>query len=446
MRKSRILQLCKRSKVGSGMNRSSRARKSIEKKQLRRLKRIVRKAYKKSVFYRELFDSAGFHPKMLRTLHDLNLIPIIDRTDLRNAMERDPRSVYTRRLRNWYWRQTTSGSTGVPITIVATKAERARILLGILRAYRMAGMKLWHKSVVIKDPVDIRKKSLLEHFGVLRHQYFSIYSPIEEIISAILKIKKIDVLKSMPSDLANLVYSADTQNIALPIPRMVFSDSETLDASTRKVVEQYFGRAITDFYANTETGIAAFQTPDSNGRYLVPEDLVVFEAIRNPTLVDGDFEIILTGLINQTTPIIRYRIGDIVEGMPTVSEKRHKFSSVKSIHGKYLDFLVRPDGRIVSSHAAKQNLTHLPGIKQFQVVQTRKGHVQILIVKAEDWTDETSRKIMSDFYRDLGPDCEIELDFVENLSKNHLQFKKFKVVQSSVAQTLIATATPLRTK
>jgi len=297
-------------------------------------------------------------------------------------------------------------------------------------------MSFFDRHIVIKDPIDIRSQAFIERFGLLRHRYFSIYDPMPEILAEISVEPRAAILRSMPSDLANLVQTAESNGIRFPLPRLVFSDSETLDKPTRNSIENFFGTPVLDFYANTETGIAAFQTPDSNGRYLIPEDLVILETVTNPLLQDGDTDIVLTGLLNRTTPIIRYRIGDVADGR-VCRDQGAPFSNIDGVHGKYLDFLVRTDGSIVSSHAAKQNLTHVPGIEKFQVQQQEIGRVVIRIQRASDWLDSTEVRIRSDFARDFGSDTEINIEFVESLSKETNNYRKFKVVESKVSQELL---------
>jgi phenylacetate-CoA ligase len=409
------------------------------KKQFRKLRRVVRFAYRHSAFYRNLYDQAGFHPLDLKSPRDLQKIPVVSRGDLQAVLAQNPESLYTRKITESYWSQQTSGSTGVPIRIAASRSERFRIMLSMVRIYRHAGMRLSDQVVVIKDPIDIRKHSMVERIGIMRHDYFSIYEPMESIIASIQRRKRrVDILKSMPSDLANFVYSARRDGIQVRPPRMIFSDSETLDNQSRRAIENYFGVPLVDFYANTETGIAAFQTPWSNGRYLIPRNTIILETVSNELLGTNEYEIILTGLINKTTPIIRYRIGDICDGPVAPPTATRSFASLGGVHGKYLDFLIKNDGSVVSSHVAKQNMTHLTGIKRFQISQQTRGALKVLIEPTSAWKSETQNIIREMFARDFGSDLMLEIILVDDLSKSITMDRKFKVVHSSIAQELLS--------
>lgn len=93
---------------------------------------------------------------------------------------------------------------------------------------------------------------------------------------------------------------------------------------------------------------------------------------------------------------------------------------------------------MVSSHAVKQNLTHLKGIRRFQVIQRDQSSLQIYITPDSEWSDEVSSEIMLLFRRDFGDKMKIEIVLDENLINKSSDYKKFKVVESFVAQNLLS--------
>jgi phenylacetate-CoA ligase len=242
----------------------------------------------------------------------------------------------------------------------------------------------------------------------------------------------------MPSDLANLAWYIDANNLPFPKVRSLFTDSEKLDDPTRLFIERVFGTKAIDYYATTEAGIIAFQSEKSGNKYHINDDSVFVETVSNPALDSTDSDLVITGLINFTTPIIRYQIGDVVTAGDRKPVADIPFSTIERIHGKYLDFLVRPDGKIVSSHAAKQNLTHLEGIRRFQVVQTDVSSLTIFIAPDRQWSDVVKDEILKLFTRDFGPEMNIEITIDKNLVHKSSDYKKFKVVESKVAQELLS--------
>lgn len=420
--------------------RIRKSRKKIAREQLRKLKSVVTLAYAESDFYRKLYDENNFHPTQLKTLDDLQLIPVINRKMIQDAQARDPFALVPDSKRATIsWKQTTSGSTGLPITIYASRIERLRILQVILRGYRLNGLRFFDTSVTIKDPIDIARPNLVQKLGGFRHDYYDIYRPVEDIREAIAdKWSKIDVLKGMPSDLANLAWLIHAKGLRFPPVNALFTDSEKLDEPTRKFIERVFRTQALDFYATTEVGVVAFQTKKSNGCYHINDDSVLVETRENSALDSDDHDLIVTGLVNFTTPIIRYQIGDVVTPGNRQPVGDLPFSTIQRIHGKYLDFIVGSDGRIVSSHAVKQNLTHLPGIRRFQVSQTGAAALKILIAPDSNWTEEIAVEVLRLFKRDFGENMAIEIELDEELVNKSRDYKKFKVVESLVAQQLLS--------
>jgi phenylacetate-CoA ligase len=420
--------------------RIRKTQEQIKRTQFLRIKKVLDLAYNESNFYRQIYDENNFHPSQVKNWQDFELVPIINRKMIQDAQADDPYALVPKSKQSGIsWHQTTSGSSGLPITIYASRSERLRILGVILRAYRLNGLKYLETSVTIKDPIDIAKPNVVQKLGGFRHDYYDIYQPVENIQKSIVdKWKSIAVLKSMPSDLANLAWLIKSEGLYFPPVRTMFTDSEKLDDATRLFIESVFRTQAIDFYATTEVGVVAFQTKNSQGKYHVNDDAVFVETKSNNRLESGDEDLVLTGLLNFTTPIIRYQIGDVVTAGDRQSISGIPFSTIERIHGKYLDFIVRLDGKVVSSHAVKQNLTHLKGIRRFQVVQRDQSSLQIYITPDSQWSDAVSSEIMRLFRRDFGEEMRIEIVLDENLIHKSSDYKKFKVVESMVAQNLLS--------
>ncbi len=61
-----------------------------EKAILERLQTVCAYAYEQAPFYRRKWDEAGFHPSKLKSLEDFERIPVVQKTDLREAQTRRP--------------------------------------------------------------------------------------------------------------------------------------------------------------------------------------------------------------------------------------------------------------------------------------------------------------------------------------------------------------------
>lgn len=248
-----------------------------------------------------------------------------------------------------------------------------------------------------------------------------------------LKYDKIDVLKGMPSDLLNLCYEIKKGTKKFPKVKLLISDSEVLDDFSRQFISEVIGRPVLDFYGSVENGCIAFQLAGSQ-KYFLNEDLVMVE---NKNKESNVSDVIITNLRNTTFPIIRYQIGDVVDfgdGKSDISDINLK--TIDGIQGKYLDFIVLPDKSIISPHIPKQELTHLTGIKKFQIIQREIDKVIVKIERDKEYSEQIEQNILSKLNHVFKNQIVCSIEYDDTLSKKIT--KKFKVIQSDVAQSFLS--------
>ncbi len=107
---------------------------------LDRLKAVCAYAYEHAPFYRRKWDAAGFHPSQLRSLDDFERVPVIHKSDLRDAQNRRPPfGDYLCAPENEIFHiHGTSGTTGRPTAFAISRADwraianaHARIMWGM---------------------------------------------------------------------------------------------------------------------------------------------------------------------------------------------------------------------------------------------------------------------------------------------------------------------------
>ena len=400
--------------------------------QFKKMKRIVSIAYEKSAFYREYYEKKGFYPGMLESYEDIAKIPIVRREMLKEtASERILTVSNTQRLHM----HTTSGSSGIPVHYYYSTKEDLVKNYGVLRSYINMGMRLTDTTVALRDPIDIRKPGLLERIGLLAYDYYNIYDPIEQTYQSLNeKYQVIDVLKGMPSDLLNLCQTIRMHGGIFPRVKLLISDSEVLDSLARVYIQTTIGTEILDWYGSVENGCIAYQLKGSD-KYILNEDQILVE---NGSLEGFMGDAIITNLNNSVFPTIRYQIGDVIDfgdgksELPGISRK-----TIDQIQGKYLDFILLADGTVISPHVPKQELTHMPGIKRFQIMQRASDDILIKIEKDNNYTEETEERIISTM-RDVfqgKAHCSIEYDDTLSIKSG---YRKFKVIESKIAQEFLS--------
>ena len=166
-----------------------------------RLRALLRHSYETVPFYRERFQSAGFHPDQFRTLEDLQRVPITRKADLRLMAEKDVLACDYDPSR--LVRYGTGGSTGAPTEVRFTRFEDR--LLRVMRMQVMLGYGLRVKDsrAALIFSNGTHRTSLLKRLGILRNQTIHAHLPWEQMRAELRKIQP-DVIRGYPSLLSSL--------------------------------------------------------------------------------------------------------------------------------------------------------------------------------------------------------------------------------------------------
>jgi phenylacetate-CoA ligase len=351
--------------------------------QLDRLAAIVDHAFATIPFYRDLYGRHGYRTGDIVTFDDFAALPAIGKADLvagfpdRNVLPGvDPGACYGAR---------TSGSTGVPVTLIQDDLSAERWMVNRMRQFeQMAGRRLepadWIYNVYLSTwsftsfdgdyPVftvseDCPPRAVAEHIALLRPK----------------------VVSAFPSFLRRLAeHCADLDSAGV---LCVCTNSESSTARERRDYARHFGVPVLDEYATEELSIVA--TECLFGRYHVVEDRIrVDVADVGP---DGIGDILATDMSNTYMPVIRYTQGDLVNwtGQFHPCECGSTFRTFDRFLGRADQALLSPvTGRVptdqVMNLCDRTLVSHESGVAQFRVVQHRVDDVEVHLVLREGVT------------------------------------------------------------
>lgn len=294
----------------------------LENYQLNQLKKLIKVAYDKSTFYQQVFQEAGFSPNDLKTLNDLKKIPIITKKDiLENNLDIQNREGFRKLLLS-----ETSGSTGEPLVFYRNSEWDAGHRAAQLRGYSWFGINPWDRNGYFWGySFSLVKKLKTKVLDILLNR-FRLFSYHEDnIINFAEKLKNVKYLEgysSMIYEVAKVVnkYSLGPFNL-----KMIKGTSEKIYDSYQEEVTKAFGQKIISEYGAAETGIIAYECP-SGHMHIAMENVIVEEE---------NGEAVITNLLSDSFPIIRYKLGDsIVIDKKTVCSCGMKHYIVKDILGR----------------------------------------------------------------------------------------------------------------
>ena len=155
----------------------------------------------------------------------------------------------------------------------------------------------------------------------------------------------------------------ERRGIRLPSLRFILASYEFVSVAHRRILERVFGVPVFNLYGSTETGHLLMEV--GQGEMRPSLETALLEALN--TDGQGISELAVTTLTNDFMPLIRYRIGDLVE--------RHQrpYSTSYLVHGRAADAFVTADGKRVTTWQIDQCLADLPGVAHYQLCERAGG-------------------------------------------------------------------------
>jgi len=155
----------------------------------------------------------------------------------------------------------------------------------------------------------------------------------------------------------------ERRGIRLPSLRFILCSYEYVSVAHRRILQRVFGVPVFNLYGSTETGHLLMEA--GPGEMRPSFDTAMLEML-DPA-GQGISELVVTTLTNDFMPLIRYRIGDLVE-----RHERPYYTSY-AVHGRAADAFCAADGRCVTVAQIDQCLADLPGFAHYQLTEREAG-------------------------------------------------------------------------
>jgi len=204
-------------------------------------------------------------------------------------------------------------------------------------------------------------------------------------------------------------------------PRFIISTIGPLTDEVKTEIESNLNCPVYNQYGSREVGGIACQCREQKGLHAFPwwNHLEVVGQDDQP-LEQGEGRVVVTTLENFSMPLIRYEIGDVaVAGGHDCGCGRHSFQ-LSQVMGRTLGYFKKADGSLAHSHFLVQALFFRSWIKRFQIVQDALDHVLIRVEQAPniDMPSAEQEDIIQKTKVLMGAQCQVEFDFVEEISRS----------------------------
>ncbi len=361
--------------------------------QIEKLNSLIDHARRKVPYYRDIL------PKEIRSLDDLNTIPLLEKENLRLKSH-----TLITKYGHLQRTKTSGGSTGAPVSILKNSEGVAQEMAASWRGYNWAGINVGDRQArfwgVPKNQKDKWRSKVIDFichrirvtaFGYDRNTLKSSIKRLERF--------KPDYLYGYTSIIEEFASYIKENKLELRLNlKAIVTTSEVLAAPTRTTIEEAFKCKVFDEYGCGEVGTIAHECEYGKLHLNMENSIVEIVDGDNSRVADGSpGEIIVTDLTNYSMPLIRYRIKDfgIISTMPC--ECGRNLQVLDKVFGRQYDALINSEGKkfhgeffLYIVEDAKKLGFNVSGV-QF----TQDSHESILVHLAAEYRDRRLEQFIS---------------------------------------------------
>ena len=361
----------------------------LEDYQNKRLRSIVNYAYDFVPYYHRKFRDLGLKPRDIKTKSDLNKLPVLSKTEIRENVDEMISVEYNKdNLRML----STSGSTGKPLFLYVSGRENEFRKAKHLRANFGAGQMPRDRWITIIAPHHFNKASSFQQaVRLFTPTPISVFKCPSDQISLIKKYKP-DILDGYSSSLFVLAKELEKTGDKIR-PKSIIGGAELIDSYSRGYIEKMFDSKFHDQYSSVELERMSWQC-QMRDQYHIDADAVVMQFLdkNGDEVSPGERgEIVCTSLFNYAMPFIRYAIGDVGVPSDELCACGRNLPLMKTVEGRKDSLLCLPNGRSMTPRTftiAMNMFKFYNLIDQFRVIQKKSDFFEFNIVLKKGTIDE----------------------------------------------------------
>lgn len=407
--------------------------------QFQQMQTLFARAVAHIPYYRERFRSAGIDASSIPSPGMWRHIPILTKNELRRERSKLQNPV----LQGKHGRlggASSSGSTGIPVTVTTTGVTRLFWSAFTLREIA------WHQRDVSLKLGAIRYFRSTRDAGSVQRKLASWGPPVDkvtktgpaEMLSIMTPVNKQlqwlaesrpNLLVTYPSNALELARQSSALGLEFPFLREIILLGETAGEEVRDTCRAAWNVPVTDTYTANEVGYIALQCPACDHYHVQSENLYleVLDEDNRPCAADQIGRVVITSLQNFAQPLIRYEIGDYAEPGPPCPCGRG-LPVLKRILGRTRNMLVLPTGERLWPQINASALDKISSaVRQAQFIQRSLDRIEVRYVGDRPLTAPESEKIAEKLRHRLQYPFEILFTRVDKIERSKAgKFEEFK--------------------
>jgi len=323
------------------------SRKEVLKYQGIKLKKLIIHAASSVPYYKKNFELRDSTLMQNTSVEDLlRILPIVDRDIIQENQQDLISSVFRT---NELIKGSSSGTTGIPIEYYTDKNGMSAGMAAGYILWSMSGWQIGQRNVHIwgnKSSIErwttlgSKIKNLLIRQKNIASIFLDDSNTINYLADRIMRFDPVSI-DGYSSSIFSLAEYFMHNNLKIKSLKQVLTTAENLEEYQKEIIEKVFA-PVGDLYGSGEVlGIAA--RPIGEDKYYILDPHVIMETIDSS--IPGLKDVLITDLDNYGMPIMRYKIGDMIDDLNEPNQNSiYPFKWFRKIYGRSSEIITLPNG------------------------------------------------------------------------------------------------------
>ena len=414
-------------KMKKNRSRKSGTRPSRENQLGKKLAGIVSYAYRYAPAFKAKLDRAGVKPSEVKTVKDLDNIPVTAQGELVSLQKENPPfggflTIPIERLERIF---VSPGPLYEPIRIgdFAKAAAEALSVFGIKKGDRVLNTFSYHMV-----PAGLWVDQALRLLGAT---VIPAGVGLTDLQVKIMKDLKVTGYVGTPSFLMTLIKRAEEMGLQFRKDfslRCALCSAEILPPSMRKSFEDDYGIKVADTYASAILGILGYECLEKSG-FHIPEEIIIeiVDPATGKSLGPEEIGEVVVTLFDKNYPLIRFGTGDLSSFTDEPCPCGRKTHRLTRIMGRVGD-AVKVRGMFIHSKQVEEVIRKFPEVSRFQVNVSRSGHRDEWAINLELKEAVDREKLLESLQKSIQESCRVKPDKIEFVSQGTIPEGAKKIV------------------
>src|SRR5215211_9249705 len=179
------------------------------------------------------------------------------------------------------------------------------------------------------------------------------------------------------------------------------------------------GISLVSLYQAVEVGIIGWECDRHCGHHLNVDlcPIRVVDSTQRDVPIGESGQVVASNLVNRGTVLLNYMLGDLVRRLPEACPCGRSLPLLSLVEGRATDWLRSTSGRPVHPQTLRNVMSRMRGVRRYQLVQERPGHVKVVTVASPGADREQIRSLIVAAGKRLEEPMDAEVEFSTTLPR-----------------------------